>query len=85
MKTTYIGIPANRQGQDKPAGRTMVFAASDAEARAAARPLRNVLWGDHKMSVLLPTGAEPIKVKGFPRTVHCQLRRCSVEGSGSII
>lgn len=41
----------------------MVFAGSDAEARAAARPLRNVLWGDHKMSVLLPSGEEPIKVR----------------------
>lgn len=41
----------------------MVFAATDEEARAAARPLRNVLWGDHKMSVLLPSGAEPIVVR----------------------
>lgn len=56
-------IDARRQGQDAPAGRTMVFAATDEEARAAARPLRNVLWGDHKMSVLLPSGAEPIVVR----------------------
>ncbi len=27
-----------------------------------AEPLRNVLWGEHSIAVLLPGGEEPIKV-----------------------
>jgi hypothetical protein len=38
-----------------------VFAPSDEAARAAADPLRTALWGDHQLSVLLPSGAEPVK------------------------
>jgi hypothetical protein len=42
--------------------RVIVFAPSEVEARGAAEPLRAALWGDHMLSVLLPsTGAEPIK------------------------
>ncbi|KAK9816599.1 hypothetical protein WJX72_002558 [[Myrmecia] bisecta] len=48
------------EGEDLPAPRVMVFADSEADARQAAPPLRSVLWGDHKMSVLLPSGEEPI-------------------------
>ncbi|WIA21360.1 hypothetical protein OEZ85_000580 [Tetradesmus obliquus] len=37
-------------------------AASEVDAQRAAEPLRAALWGDHMLSVLLPsTGAEPIK------------------------
>lgn len=39
----------------------IVFASSDAAARAAADPLRTALWSEHQLSVLLPSGAEPIK------------------------
>lgn len=42
--------------------RVIIFARSEQEARAAAEPLRAALWGDHMLSVLLPsTGAEPVK------------------------
>ena len=41
----------------------LVFAGGEDEARAAATPLRNVLWGDHRISVLLPSGEEPIKAR----------------------
>eukprot|EP00879_Flechtneria_rotunda_P009327 GHRR01009765.1.p2 GENE.GHRR01009765.1~~GHRR01009765.1.p2 ORF type:complete len:354 (-),score=156.76 GHRR01009765.1:1631-2581(-) len=42
--------------------RVIIFAPSELEAKAAAEPLRSALWGDHMLSVLLPsTGAEPIK------------------------
>ncbi len=44
----------------------LVFVASEIEARAVATPLRNVLWGDHRMSVLLPSGEEPIKARCDP-------------------
>ena len=40
----------------------MVFVESEEAARAAAMPLRSGLWGDHKVSVLLPHGEEPIQV-----------------------
>ena len=38
----------------------MVFADSEEQARRLTSPLRNALWGDHTLSVLLPQGAEPI-------------------------
>lgn len=42
--------------------RVIIFAQSEAEAQKLAEPLRAALWGDHMLSVLLPsTGAEPIK------------------------
>jgi hypothetical protein len=42
--------------------RVIIFARSETEARSAAEPLRAALWGDHMLSVLLPsTGAEPVK------------------------
>ena len=41
----------------------LVFAGSEDEARAVATPLRNVLWGEHRMSMLLPSGEEPIKAR----------------------
>ena len=43
-----------------------MFVANEGEARAVATPLRNVLWGDHRMSVLLPSGEEPIKARCGP-------------------
>lgn len=51
-----------RQGEDAAPVRVMVFVESEEAARAAATPLRSGLWGDHKVSVLLPHGEEPIQV-----------------------
>lgn len=48
-------------GEDSPPARVMVFADSEEQAREVASPLRNVLWGEHSISVLLPQGSEPIK------------------------
>lgn len=48
----------------------IVFAASDAAARAAADPLRTALWSEHQLSVLLPSGAEPVKALHAFRWVH---------------
>eukprot|EP00891_Asterochloris_glomerata_P003480 jgi/Astpho2/3480/Aster-08115 len=50
-----------QQGEDAAPPRVMVFASSQEAAAAAAQPLRNVLWGQHNISVLLPEGEEPIK------------------------
>lgn len=47
--------------QDAAPARVMLFADSEAQARAVADPLRTVLWGEHAISVLLPGGTEPIK------------------------
>ncbi|CAL8467542.1 g7080 [Coccomyxa elongata] len=49
------------QGEDAAPARVMVFVESEEAARAAAMPLRSGLWGDHKVSVLLPHGEEPIQ------------------------
>ena len=51
-----------RQGDDAAPTRVMVFAPTSEAAQACASPIRNVLWGDHKVAVLLPKGEEPIKV-----------------------
>ena len=51
-----------RQGDDAPPPRVIVFADTEEAAVAAATPLRNALWGKHKLAVLLPHGDEPIKV-----------------------
>ena len=50
----------------------MVFVESEEAARAAAMPLRSGLWGDHKVSVLLPHGEEPIQVclGTLPLAIH---------------
>lgn len=60
-----------RQGEDAGPARVMVFAADEEAARQAASPLRSALWGDHKVSVLLPQGEEPIQVSPLrsPRVV----------------
>jgi len=48
-------------GEDSPPARVMVFADNEEQAIEVASPLRNVLWGEHSISVLLPQGSEPIK------------------------
>jgi hypothetical protein len=52
-----------RQGDDGPPARVIVFAATEEQAAAIAEPLRNVLWGEHSIAVLLPGGQEPIQVR----------------------
>ena len=52
-----------RQGDDAAPTRVIVFAPSPEAAQAAAQPIRNVLWGQHNVTVLLPQGEEPIKVR----------------------
>jgi hypothetical protein len=59
-----------------PHSQVIVFASSDAAARAAADPLRTALWSEHQLSVLLPSGAEPIKA--------LQAFRCVGEGEGGV-
>lgn len=43
-----------------------MFTGSEEAAVAAADPLRTVLWGQHRLAVLLPHGEEPIKVTRKP-------------------
>lgn len=45
----------------RPPVRVIVFAEDEEGAKAAADPLRTALWNEHMLSVLLPSGAEPIK------------------------
>lgn len=51
-----------REGDDVAPSRALVFASSEEAAEQAAAPLRNVLWNQHRIAVLLPHGEEPIKV-----------------------
>lgn len=54
-------VDLKEQGDDAPPARVMVFARSEDEAKGLAEPLRNVMWGEHKISVLLPGGEDPIR------------------------
>ena len=58
-----------RQGEDAAPTRVMVFAPTSEAAQACAPPIRNVLWGAHKVAVLLPAGEEPIKVPLLPSSL----------------
>ena len=42
----------------------MLLFLAEEQAAAIAEPLRNVLWGEHSIAVLLPGGQEPIQVRG---------------------
>ncbi|KAL6770738.1 hypothetical protein ACKKBF_B32455 [Auxenochlorella protothecoides x Auxenochlorella symbiontica] len=48
-------------GPDEAPPRTIVFAPSEAQAAAIADPLRRVLWGAARLSVLLPGGADALR------------------------
>lgn len=56
-----IRLDLKAQGEDAAPTRVMVFAPTSEAAQACAPPIRNVLWGAHKVAVLLPAGEEPIK------------------------
>lgn len=49
------------QDSDRPPARVMLFARSEEEAQRVTSPLRAALWNQHRISVLLPSGMEPIK------------------------
>ena len=61
-----------------PTARAMVFVGSEEEARLAAEPLRNALWGAHQLSVLLPHGREPVKVCSLSIITQRRAYRLSV-------
>lgn len=63
LATLARALRADLKGSspDAPPARVMVFAESEDEAKNLSTPLRNVLWGEHAISVLLPQGSEPIK------------------------
>ena len=63
---TKVSCGLHRQGDDAAPTRVMVFAPTSEAAQACASPIRNVLWGAHKVAVLLPKGEEPIKVANLP-------------------
>lgn len=58
---------------DAAPARVIVFAPSEEAARAAAEPLRAALWSQHTLSVLLPSGAEPVKALTAFRDRHASL------------
>jgi len=47
-------------GPDAPPARVMVYVADEAAARKVSPALRRTLWGEHKMTTLLPTGKETL-------------------------
>jgi superfamily II DNA/RNA helicase len=58
-----------------------VFANTEEEAVAVADPLRTALWTEHQLSVLLPSGAEPIKALHSFRDNKTTLLVCTAAAS----
>lgn len=48
-------------GEDAPPPRTFIFVPNSAAAKTTAGPVRKALWGDHKLLMLLPEGAEALR------------------------
>lgn len=42
--------------ESTPGARAILFAGSEDHARQLAEPLRKVLWAEHRLAVLLPSG-----------------------------
>mmetsp|Transcript_16428 Transcript_16428/g.49215 ORF Transcript_16428/g.49215 Transcript_16428/m.49215 type:complete len:579 (+) Transcript_16428:69-1805(+) len=57
----HIRADLKARGDDAPPARILVFTPSQEAAEEVAEPLRNALWGLHKLAVLLPDGQEPIR------------------------
>ena len=51
----------NHQNLDSQPNRGIIYVANEEIARRISEPLRNIFWGRHSISVLLPGGSEPIK------------------------
>jgi hypothetical protein len=49
------------RGKDLPPPRVMMFARDADTADAVATPLRNALWDEHRIGLVLPEGLQPTK------------------------
>ncbi len=58
-----------------------MFTNSEEEAKAVSDPLRTALWSQHQLSVLLPSGAEPIKALHSFRDNKTTLLVCTAAAS----
>lgn len=60
-KKAMAGIGSGSTNAQRP--RVVVFFPDESQAKAAIEPLRDALWGDHKLCVLLPkTGERPLNI-----------------------
>ena len=50
------------RGSDAPPPRVMAFAPDATVADAIANPLRNALWDEHRIGLVLPDGLQPTKM-----------------------
>lgn len=50
------------RGSDAPPPRVMAFAPDATVADAIANPLRNALWDEHRIGLVLPDGLQPTKI-----------------------
>lgn len=66
---------------DSAPARAMVFADTEEEAVAVSDPLRTALWSQYAMSVLLPSGQEPIKALHSFRDNKTTLLVCTAQAS----
>ena len=61
MISRQLRLDLKSSSPDTAPARVVLFADDEQQARRIADPLRTSLWGDHSISVLLPSGAEPIR------------------------
>jgi len=77
--TVAAGGPGAADGGPGP--RAIVFVGSEEAARALAEPLRDALWAQHRLAVLLPGGAEPIRAMHAFRDGEASLLLCTPAAS----
>lgn len=57
--TKLLRLDMEEGGPDAPPPRVITFVNDTDEASALANPLRNALWDEHKVGLLLPDGEQP--------------------------
>lgn len=57
--TKLLRLDMEARGPDAPPPRVITFVNDTEEATKLANPLRNALWEEHKIGLLLPDGEKP--------------------------
>ena len=61
VMTRLLREDLKARGADNPPPRVMAFVEDAAAADAIANPMRNALWEEHRIGLVLPDGMEPTK------------------------
>lgn len=78
LKSQSLTAFSCSHGEDAAPPRVIVFAETEDQAVKLATPLRNSLWGVHRLAVLLPHGEEPLQVQTSDSEIRLPIWPCSV-------